>query len=134
MDLVAPAPGVPGSLVRGRPGQNLCRCQELDLPQRLQQDFQEILPDIFYTNFFRHGRYSVIAVGRDVKHRTRAGCLGLAALICQSKVDQMQLTEVQRLVVDEVRKSGWFPQELLGFVQKVLCFLLYWDTKTQDWP
>jgi hypothetical protein len=45
--------------------------------------------------------------------------LGLAALICQSKVDQM-LTEVQQLVVDEVRKSGWFPQELLGFVQKVL--------------
>lgn len=87
--------------------------QSEDLPQRLQQDFQEILPDIFYTNFFRHGRYSVIAVGRDVKHRTRAGCLGLAALICQSKVDQMQLTEVQRLVVDEVRKSGWFPQEPL---------------------
>ena len=34
MDLVAPAPGVPGSLVRGRPGQNLCRCQELVLPSR----------------------------------------------------------------------------------------------------
>ena len=61
---------------------------------------------------------SVIAVGRDVKHRTRAGCLGLAALICL-KADQMQLTEVQRLVVEEVRKSGWFPQEPFGGVQEV---------------
>ena len=36
----------------------------------------------------------------------------------------MQLTEVQQLVVDEVRKSVWFPQELLGFVQKVLFSVL----------
>eukprot|EP00435_Cladocopium_sp_Y103_P032422 s1612_g8.t1 len=94
--------------------------QSEDLPGTLQQDFHRVLPNIFYTNHFQHGGYSVIALGRDVKHRTRAGCLGLAAQICRDpRTEQMQLTKVQQLVVDEEPLQRFYDIQNHGFWQNM---------------
>ena len=82
--------------------------------RELIQDLQLVFPDIFCANLFQHSKYSVIAVGRDVKHRLRAGCLGLAAQICWES--RAPLTETQQLVVDEVKKSRWFPQDWISAI------------------
>lgn len=83
-----------------------------DLKDPLRKDIQRIFPDIFFTSLFTHKSYRVIAVGRDVKHRVRAGCLGLAAQISNDR--GAYLTPAQQLVVDEIfQKSSWFPQQPL---------------------
>eukprot|EP00437_Effrenium_voratum_P023556 CAMPEP_0181408806 /NCGR_PEP_ID=MMETSP1110-20121109/6491_1 /TAXON_ID=174948 /ORGANISM="Symbiodinium sp., Strain CCMP421" /LENGTH=735 /DNA_ID=CAMNT_0023531289 /DNA_START=46 /DNA_END=2256 /DNA_ORIENTATION=+ len=79
-----------------------------DLPRSVNQDFQRIFPDVFFTDRFRHKGHSVIGVGRDVKHRTRAGCLGLAALFQKTAGT---LPQPRQRVMDEIFHSEWFPQE-----------------------
>eukprot|EP00438_Fugacium_kawagutii_P034790 Skav236254 [mRNA] locus=scaffold829:402360:406823:- [translate_table: standard] len=82
-----------------------------DLKDPLREDVEHVFPDIFFTSRFVHGRYSAIAVGRDVKHRVRAGCLGLAAQIWNDR--RSHLTPAQQLVLDEIRRSTWLPEQPL---------------------
>ena len=79
-----------------------------------KKHIERIFPNIFYADLFRYKKYSVIGIGRDLEHRKRAGCLGLAAQICndQRKDSRPHLTKAQELVLDEISsKSGWLPWE-----------------------
>ncbi|CAK9000042.1 unnamed protein product [Durusdinium trenchii] len=82
--------------------------EEQRAPRELNQRTQQIFPDIFFTSLFRHQTHAVVGVGRDLEHRKRAGCLGLAARISRGS---LCLTRVQGQVVDEVFQSPWLPQE-----------------------
>ena len=79
-------------------------------PFRLQ--VEKVFPDIFcFPTLFKQEpyNYQVVGIGRDIKHRRRAACLGFAAL--RSWGDNL---EGQRwLVAEEVRRCGWFPQHRL---------------------
>eukprot|EP00435_Cladocopium_sp_Y103_P011823 s3413_g3.t1 len=73
---------------------------------------EKVFPDIFcFPTLFQQEPYDyqVVGIGRDIKHRRRAACLGFAAL--RSWQDNL---EGQRwLVVEELRRCGWFPQHRL---------------------
>lgn len=79
-------------------------------PFRLQ--VKKVFPDIFcFPTLFKQEPYDyqVVGIGRDIKHRRRAACLGFAAL--RSRGHKL---EGQRwLVVEEVRRCRWFPQHRL---------------------
>ena len=81
--------------------------EDQELSPELSKWMQKVFPNIFFTNRYTCQDYTVVGVGRDLEHRRRAGCLGLAALMSQQA---RKLTDMQQKVVKEVyENSRWLP-------------------------
>ena len=94
--------------------------EDQELSRELSKRLQNVFPDIFFMSGYVCRGCAVLAVGRDLEHRRRAACLGLAALMSRQATG---LTDMQQKVVKEVYEtSKWLP---LGALTR------FYDLETQ---